>query len=179
MTHHSHDLHVTSQAAGAQGSQAQDDPAQYQDPDKETGLFNTAPYEEDDEEADAIYSEVDKVMEERRQSRKEAREKEELLRYRKERPRVQEQFADLKRGLSEVTEQEWDDLPEVGDLVGKNRRKKQVRERFSAVPDSLLERGRDLGASKEVDASMEDPVSFNDGEGYGKDGPIPSYPFLL
>ena len=60
---------------------------------------------------------------------REAREKQELEKYRAERPKIQQQFADLKRGLAAVTDMEWANLPEVGDLVGKNRKKTNLRER--------------------------------------------------
>ncbi|KAJ1330032.1 hypothetical protein BSLG_009820 [Batrachochytrium salamandrivorans] len=119
---------------------------QYQDPDQETGLFNTAPYEADDEEADRIYETIERTMDERRRSRRETREREELERYRRERPKIQHQFLDLKRGLSAMSEEEWAAIPEVGDMVrrkggGGDRRKAAssgLAERYSAVPDSVL-----------------------------------------
>ncbi|KAF0540939.1 Pre-mRNA-processing factor 6 [Gigaspora margarita] len=49
----------------------------------------------------------------------EAREKEESEKYRAERPKIQQQFADLKRGLAAVTDDEWANLPEIGDLVAR------------------------------------------------------------
>ncbi|KAJ3333929.1 Pre-mRNA-processing factor 6 [Blyttiomyces sp. JEL0837] len=116
----------------------EEDEERFQDPDNETGLFNAAPYEADDEEADRIYDEVDKKMDERRKSRREAREREELERYRKENPKIQQQFADLKRGLSEVTEDEWANLPEVGDLVRKKGKKNKLGERYTPASDSVL-----------------------------------------
>ncbi|KAJ3172571.1 hypothetical protein HDU88_005899 [Geranomyces variabilis] len=122
-----------------------DDDERFQDPDNETGLFNAAPYEADDEEADRIYEEVDAKMDERRRARREAREKEELERYRKERPKIQQQFADLKRGLAIVSEDEWASIPEVGDLVRKGKRQKKLADRYTAVPDSVL-----LGAASQL-----------------------------
>ena len=47
-----------------------DDDERYQDPDNETGLFNTAPYEADDEEADQIYDAIDAKLDERRKARR-------------------------------------------------------------------------------------------------------------
>lgn len=47
-----------------------DDDERYQDPDNETGLFNTAPYEADDEEADQIYYAIDAKRDERRKARR-------------------------------------------------------------------------------------------------------------
>ncbi|KAJ3196950.1 hypothetical protein HK101_006999 [Irineochytrium annulatum] len=117
-----------------------DDDERFQDPDNETGLFASLPYEADDEEADKIYESVDKKMDERRRIRREAREREELERYRKENPKIQQQFADLKRGLAEVSHEEWANLPEVGDMVRKRGKKNNMRlaERYTPVPDSVL-----------------------------------------
>ena len=66
---------------------------------------------------------------------REARENAELAKHRAERPKIQQQFADLKRGLSVVTDQEWESIPEVGNLTRKKRRKD---DRTFAVPDSII-----------------------------------------
>ncbi|KAF9206315.1 hypothetical protein BGZ49_002663 [Haplosporangium sp. Z 27] len=120
-----------------------DDDERYQDPDNETGLFNTAPYEADDEEADQIYDAIDAKLDERRKARREAREKEMKEQLNKERPKIQDQFADLKRGLNTVTTEEWENLPEVGNIAGKNRKKANLREKFAPAPDSLLPRAQE------------------------------------
>lgn len=67
-------------------------------------------YEADDEEADRIYEFVDSKIDERRKARREAREKEEEDKFRAERPTIQSQFADLKRGLADMTDDEWGSL---------------------------------------------------------------------
>ena len=75
---------------------------------------------------------------------REARERQELEEYERNNPKIQQQFADLKRSLSTVTDDEWANIPEVGDLTGKNRRAKQnLRQRFYAVPDSVIAGARD------------------------------------
>ncbi|KAI9366078.1 PRP1 splicing factor, N-terminal-domain-containing protein [Zopfochytrium polystomum] len=135
-------------AAAGGGAREEDDDERFQDPDNETGLFNTAPYEADDEEADRIYEDVDRKMDERRRARREAREREELERYRRERPKIQQQFADLKRGLAAVTEDEWAALPEVGDMVRRpGSKKKDYTGRYAYAPvnDAVL-----LGASSSL-----------------------------
>lgn len=66
---------------------------------------------------------------------REAREKAELSKHRAERPKIQQQFADLKRGLSAVTDEEWESIPEVGNLTRKKRRRE---ERSFVVPDSVI-----------------------------------------
>jgi pre-mRNA-processing factor 6 len=68
-------------------------------------------------------------------SNREARENAELAKHRAERPKIQQQFADLKRGLSTVTDEEWETIPEVGNLT---RKKRQKLDRSFAVPDSVI-----------------------------------------
>lgn len=70
---------------------------------------------------------------------REARERAEREEYERNNPKIQQQFADLKRALGTVSDEDWANLPEVGDLTGKNRRNKQaLRQRFYAVPDSVI-----------------------------------------
>uniref|UniRef100_UPI00358DE5CD pre-mRNA-processing factor 6 n=1 Tax=Myxine glutinosa TaxID=7769 RepID=UPI00358DE5CD len=100
-------------------------------------LFSSGPYEKDDEEADAIYNAVDKRLDERRKDRREQREREEIEKYRMERPKIQQQFSDLKRKLVEVSEEEWLNIPEVGDA--RNKRQRNPRhEKLTPIPDSFL-----------------------------------------
>uniref|UniRef100_A0AAY4EQ66 Pre-mRNA-processing factor 6 n=1 Tax=Denticeps clupeoides TaxID=299321 RepID=A0AAY4EQ66_9TELE len=100
-------------------------------------LFSSGPYEKDDEEADAIYAALDKRMDERRKERRELREKEEIEKYRMERPKIQQQFSDLKRKLAEVSEEEWLSIPEVGDARNKRQRNPRY-EKLTPVPDSFF-----------------------------------------
>ena len=74
-------------------------------------------YEADDEEADRIYEAVDAKIDERRKSRREAREKEEEETFRASRPTIQAQFADLKRGLADMTDDEWGSLRTLRSLA--------------------------------------------------------------
>ncbi|KAI9028238.1 PRP1 splicing factor, N-terminal-domain-containing protein [Phycomyces nitens] len=135
---------IGSDVKRAPGKEGEDeDDERFQDPDNEVGLFSTAPYEEDDEEADKVWEMIDDKMDERRKVRREAREREELARYRLERPKISQQFADLKRQLTTINEAEWAAIPEVGDLVGKNRRRNKMPERFTPLPDTILAAARD------------------------------------
>ncbi|KAJ2902074.1 PRP1 splicing factor [Zalerion maritima] len=121
-----------------------DDPNQ--DPDNEVGLFAGGVYDKEDEEADRIYREIDEKMDKRRKARREAREQAEREEYERKNPKIQQQFADLKRALGTVTDDEWANLPEVGDLTGKNKRNREaMRQRFYAVPDSVLSAARQSG----------------------------------
>lgn len=109
-------------------------------------LFSSGPYEKDDEEADAIYAALDKRMDERRKERREQREKEEIEKYRMERPKIQQQFSDLKRKLAEVTEEEWLSIPEVGDARNKRQRNPRY-EKLTPVPDSFFAKHLQSGES--------------------------------
>lgn len=102
-------------------------------------LFSKDPYDKDDAEADAIYESIDKRMDEKRKEYREKRLKEDLERYRQERPKIQQQFSDLKRNLGIVTDEEWSTIPEVGD--SRNRKQRNPRaEKFTPLPDSVLSR---------------------------------------
>lgn len=72
---------------------------------------------------------------------REAREAEEQKAIRAQRPKIQTQFADLKRALSVVTDEQWENIPEVGNLT--KRRKIRDLGRTYAVPDSVIVSDRD------------------------------------
>jgi pre-mRNA-processing factor 6 len=112
----------------------------------EEGLLGVGPYDADDEEADRIYAAVDAKMDERRKARREAREREEAAKNKLLKPKIQEQFMDLKRALATVDEDAWASIPEAGDLtaVGKKMRKlrEKERERFTATPDTVMDMAR-------------------------------------
>ncbi|KOS21432.1 Pre-mRNA-splicing factor prp1 [Escovopsis weberi] len=143
---------------------ADDDDERYQDPDNEVGLFAGGVYDKDDEEADKIWEWVDERMDRRRRQR-EAREKAEREEYERNNPKIQQQFSDLKRALATVSDEDWANLPEVGDLTGKNRRSKQaLRQRFYAVPDSVLAAA---GASGELGTTVMDDAAGGAASGVG------------
>ncbi|KAF7889615.1 uncharacterized protein EAF02_002030 [Botrytis sinoallii] len=143
----------------------EEDDERFQDPDNEVGLFSGGVYDKDDDEADRIYQEVDEKMDRRRKIRREAREKAEREEYERNNPKIQQQFADLKRALGTVSDEDWANLPEVGDLTGKNRRSKQeLRKRFYAVPDSVIAGARDT-------TELGTTVMDDGGESAAGDGP--------
>jgi pre-mRNA-processing factor 6 len=123
-----------------------EDDERFLDNENEEGLLGTGPYDEEDEEADRIYAQIDAKMDERRRVRREAREKEELIKYRQMRPKIQQQFSDIKRSLSGISEDEWMSIPEAGDMrtAGRKlrRQKEKERERFTPAPDSLIAAAR-------------------------------------
>jgi len=92
---------------------------------------------------------------------REAREREQREEYERNNPKIQQQFADLKRSLASVSDEDWANIPEVGDLTGKNRRTKQnLRQRFYAVPDSVIAGARD---STQFDTSVQDDAAVLNG----------------
>ncbi|GAA6023804.1 hypothetical protein JCM11491_000549 [Sporobolomyces phaffii] len=127
------------------------DPDRYQDPENETGLFAGTVYEADDEEADRIYDLVDFKIDQRRKSRREERERLEREKELEQKPTIQSQFADLKRGLGEMTESEWEALPDVSNMVGNRVKKPRLEGRSYVVPDSVITGARDSSA---IEASL-------------------------
>ena len=85
---------------------------------------------------------------------REAREQQERDDYEKNNPKIQLQFADLKRALGSMSEEEWAALPEVGDMTGRAKRAREARmanARSYAVPDSVLQAASKSG---ELDTSI-------------------------
>ncbi|XMA07297.1 hypothetical protein WAI453_000088 [Rhynchosporium graminicola] len=152
----------TAYGAPEKKEEENDDDERFQDPENEVGLFAGGAYDQDDDEADRIYQEVDEKMDRRRKARREAREKAEQEEYERNNPKIQQQFADLKRALTTVSDEDWANLPEVGDLTGKNRRTKQaLRQKFYAVPDSVIAGARD---SSEMGTTVADDGPSGDNE---------------
>jgi pre-mRNA-processing factor 6 len=120
-------------------------------------LFTAGAYEEDDVEADQIYGAVDEQMDSRR---KRSREKQLLAEQKKakfERPRIADQFMDLKRELSNVTAEQWDAIPDAGDhsLKYKQSRKKDS---FTPAPDTIIAGAAALRAGEMGRVANDDPI---------------------
>ncbi|WVF71630.1 hypothetical protein IAT40_006438 [Kwoniella sp. CBS 6097] len=131
--------------ADAQAKRGEDvpDPDAFQDPDDERNLFAGTVYEADDEEADRIWDSVDERMDARRKARREAAEAAEEAKQRTLNPKIQTQFADLKRSLSTLNDTDWDAIPEAGNLTGKRRKHNMRLEenqngRLYAVSDTVI-----------------------------------------
>lgn len=135
-------------------------------------LFSKDPYDKDDEEADRVYEGIDSRMDEKRKAYREARLKRQIEQYRQERPKIQQQFTDLKRELTSVSETEWLSIPEVGDA--RNRKQRNPRaEKLTPMPDSILAHRAGLasGETYAIDPStgMQTPmVAGGAAEGSGK-----------
>ncbi|KAK2624950.1 hypothetical protein QTJ16_005319 [Diplocarpon rosae] len=144
----------TAYGAPEKKEEENDDDERFQDPENEVGLFAGGAYDKDDDEAD--HEQITDVS-----TYREAREKAEQEEYERNNPKIQQQFADLKRALTTVSDEDWANLPEVGDLTGKNRRNKQaLRQKFYAVPDSVIAGARD---SSELGTTVADDGPSGDG----------------
>ena len=106
--------------------------------------FRGIQYDDEDKEADQIYEAIDGKMDERRRQYREKKEQEMLQKYRDERPKIQEQFSDLKRQLKGVTEEEWANIPDVGD--GRNRKQRGYGryDKTTPITDSIINMNRNL-----------------------------------
>ncbi|GIZ49079.1 hypothetical protein CKM354_001211900 [Cercospora kikuchii] len=155
---------VAPTAYGVKGKKDdEEDEDRYQDAENEEGLFASGNYDREDDEADRIYQDVDDRMQKRRKISREDRERKEREDYEAKNPKISQQFADLKRALGTVSDEEWAEIPEVGDLTGKNRRSKQnLRQRFYAVPDSVLAGARDAG---QLGAEIQDDGMATEADG--------------
>lgn len=109
-------------------------------PSDDVAIFSSLPYTAEDEEADQIWQSIDEKMDERRKKRREKRENEEYEKFKRVRPEISDLFADAKRQLASVSEDEWAAIPEVGDHRSKRTRKNKNadKERILPVPDSIL-----------------------------------------
>lgn len=109
----------------------------------------------DDEEADEIYNAIEERLRLRHKKRirvdGELEETGSALEERGNLGKISQQFIDLKKELSSVSDDQWANLPEVGDLTKRNKRMRQEanRDRLQfAAPDSLmggLGEGVDIG----------------------------------
>ena len=82
-------------------------------------------------------------MDARRRIRREAAEAEAAAKERANNPKLQTQFADLKRSLSSLKDTDWNAIPEAGNLTGKRRKHNMRLEenqngRSYAVSDTVL-----------------------------------------
>eukprot|EP00628_Pelagophyceae_sp_CCMP2097_P003699 CAMPEP_0184088358 /NCGR_PEP_ID=MMETSP0974-20121125/6184_1 /TAXON_ID=483370 /ORGANISM="non described non described, Strain CCMP2097" /LENGTH=1023 /DNA_ID=CAMNT_0026391069 /DNA_START=75 /DNA_END=3143 /DNA_ORIENTATION=+ len=110
------------------------------------GLFNDgSPYEHDDAEADQIYEAIDERMDSRRKRKREEKLLETMKKYREERPKISDQFADLKRELKDVSRDEWEGIPDVGDHSLRLKQKKRP-EKLTPMTDSLIDSMRSQAA---------------------------------
>ncbi|KAL8449817.1 hypothetical protein Emed_002780 [Eimeria media] len=123
-------------------------------------LFNDGEYDEEDRVADEVYESIDHRMDGRRKSRREARLKEEIAKIRAEKPTIHQQFADLKKGLATVTQEEWESIPDIGDYTLKRKQKKQQMLTPASDRGFLEARNRDSFSNSIASAGSATPIGF-------------------
>ncbi|CAM9708855.1 unnamed protein product [Chrysoparadoxa australica] len=106
-------------------------------------LFSDTPYDKEDEEADRIYEAIDERMDMRTKRRREENRLDEIKRQRQDRPKISDQFADLKGSLGALSQSQWEAIPDASE--SSLRRTKKERETFTPVPDSIIEGARAEG----------------------------------
>lgn len=96
-------------------------------------LFGDTPYDNDDEEADRIYDAIDERMNSKSANKRAKLEQQ----NQSSSTNIGDQFRELKEKLKDVTEDQWDAIPDVGDysLKYKQKRREDV---FTPLTDSLL-----------------------------------------
>eukprot|EP01083_Nonionella_stella_P289971 986707_1 len=106
-------------------------------------LFSRGSYDNEDREADDVYEAIDRRMDSRRKQRRErlAREEDSLL---NKIPKIHVQFSEDKRRLAELSADDWENIPEAGDLSRKRQKTSTSTrsEKFTPVPDSILQGSR-------------------------------------
>ena len=112
------------------------------------------PYDDDDDEADAIYNAIDERMNSKHKKQKTntSSSASTSMREQTQSQQIGDQFRELKKQLANVTEDEWASIPDVGDysLRYKQKRRQDV---FTPITDTLLEsrmnKNKDSTASNE------------------------------
>ena len=125
----------------------------FQDVENEEGLLAPSGLmAAEDLEADAIYSRIERKMEERRKSRKV-----DTSHGDKDEVKISSLFTDLKRDLMRVSEGEWQKLPEVGSFTAKRMKKtNSQKERYTPIPDSVIMGGMSGGYSSKIVSEDQD-----------------------
>jgi pre-mRNA-processing factor 6 len=105
-----------------------------------------------------------------------------MERIRAEKPKIQQQFADIKRSLATLSEEDWAAIPEASDLSRrKGVQKSNQKERFTPVPDAVLlraqgqndyettldarQQGLGAGGVPSTDGTLTDFVQFGQARG--------------
>lgn len=126
-------------------------------------LFAKDPYDQEDEDADRIYAEIDERLDERHKDKREKKYKALIEKQHKERPKIQQAFAVMKRGLAVITDDEWQAIPDVGDTRNKAKRNARA-EKYTPVPDSIIAMNMNYGQmSTSIDASSGLTTPFSSG----------------
>lgn len=110
-------------------------------------------YDQEDDEADAIWDAIDKRMQERKRKKASGDDGKVTSPVENSPTRqIGAEFQDLKQQLSTVTEDQWASIPDVGDYSLKYKQKRRQQDTITGPSDSLLEQRHqtNLGANTKV-----------------------------
>lgn len=122
-----------------------EDELKFQD-DDEGGILGLELKDKDDDEADRIYEEIDRKMNLRNKNKSTG---DLELSTSETSDKIKGQFTDLKRALTSVNDNEWANIPEVGDITRRNKRTRlleQQQQRTYAMPDSVIAGAGSMGS---------------------------------
>ncbi|GAV51567.1 hypothetical protein ZYGR_0AF00380 [Zygosaccharomyces rouxii] len=146
-------------------------PRRWQNQDNEKASDSDSREHNEDSEADKVFADLDAKLASRNKSRK--REENQQS--------IPHQFADLKRSLATVSEDQWLNIPDAGDYTKKRRRERldeQLNRKTYAAPDTLLTpyvnlskltEEREKMLSRQLDSNIfekEDSNSVNEAQKY-------------
>lgn len=117
---------------------------------KETLFGKNTPYDEEDKEADDLYSMIDERMEQRHRKARERREKREKAAS-GDTTKLSQLYEAEKLGLKAVTADQWLNLPEARRIT-KRKRESKRDEKYTPVPDSVIVSALSSG---EIDSSID------------------------
>ena len=87
-------------------------------------LFAGIKEDAEDREADRSFAKVEDYIDGRRRQKREDKARELSLKYTQKNQDVSSRFTDAKRKLADISQEEWEQLPDSQDLVKYNRKKR-------------------------------------------------------
>jgi pre-mRNA-processing factor 6 len=134
-------------------------------------LFDDAPYDPDDEEADAIYASIDKEREQQKSKRKKRKKGDGNGEDDKSveadgsgstmMKEISSQFRDLKQQLAGVSKEQWMAIPDAGDSSLRRKNKQLRQEQFSTSITSDLLLADRLKANRDATAGGDMNIAAN------------------
>ncbi|CAR25569.1 hypothetical protein ZYGR_0A01340 [Zygosaccharomyces rouxii] len=149
-------------------------PKRLQNQDTVKAVDGDSKEQDEDSEADKVFSDLDSKLSSRNRSKKREGDQQS----------IPHQFADLKRSLATVSEDQWLNIPDAGDYTRKRRRERldeQLNRKTYAAPDTLLmphvnlsklTEEREKMLSRQLDSNIfekEDSNSVNEAQKYLND----------
>lgn len=120
----------------------------------------------EDVEAEAVFAAIETKLSTRRKKPQGTNEEDQVN-------QIPKQFADLKRSLATMSEEDWLNLPDAGDLTRKNKRERlqdQLHRKEYAAPDTLVNRGVNFTKlTEERERLLGRQLDSNLAEGIGSD----------